>query len=358
MSELLSIGQTCAHPPCATVDFLPIKCQHCAQPYCSEHWKPELHSCTKWDSSAHDRIAPACPFCQTPVAFAPGVDPNLAMEDHFEKKCDVVRGGGLVGVNGSGAVKRRDESPRCARKSCKKILIAPITCQTCSQQFCAEHRFPASHTCNTAAASSPSRTPQSSSYVPSLGQGPSNVRSAAAVAAMSRAVNSVKPASAQQSTASSTSSSPTKPKPQPKPSAASSSSGPSLVNPFSKTERWDPSSKSIVNHTAHSRSIMSSASISISLPTSSNNSKTTTTTSSSSSSSSSSTANQSSSSTTSGSGSDPAQLTKPRSRAEEESQKKALKERAKKGLLTEADKARLVQLNTKGEGKDDNCIIV
>ncbi|KAG9007131.1 hypothetical protein FRB94_014604 [Tulasnella sp. JGI-2019a] len=270
MSELLAIGQTCSHPSCSLVDFLPIKCQHCAQPYCSDHWKPQLHSCPKFDAAAHNRVAPACPFCQVPVAFAPGVDPNLAMEEHFANKCEVVRGGSLVGVKGSGM--RKNESPRCARKTCKKVLIAPITCQTCYQQFCPEHRFPASHTCKVDSTSTSSLPVQSSSRS-APAQAFVNARASAAAAAMNRAAASMKAGSAStQPNASSSSSSPSKAKsPKPAAASASSASAPSLVNPFSKTERWDPSSKSSVDSAAHSHSIASSFT-SISISSSSNDS--------------------------------------------------------------------------------------
>lgn len=128
MSELLAVGQSCSHPACNLVDFLPFKCQHCTQPFCGDHYKPELHSCAKFDPNKHDRIAPACPFCQKPVAFGPGVDPNVAMENHFETKCEVVGGGGLVGMTARKGAGSGGSSPRCGRVKCNKVLIAPIRC--------------------------------------------------------------------------------------------------------------------------------------------------------------------------------------------------------------------------------------
>lgn len=122
MSALLAVGQTCSHPACDLVDFLPFKCQHCSQPFCSDHYKPESgHTCANFDPTKYNRVAPECPFCQKPVAFGPGVDPNVAMETHFETKCEVASGGGTKQTKGSSA-------PRCARGKCNKVLIAPIRC--------------------------------------------------------------------------------------------------------------------------------------------------------------------------------------------------------------------------------------
>ena len=130
-SELLAIGKTCTAKGCSTVDFLPIKCNHCTLPYCSDHYKPTIHDCPKYDPAKFDRVAPSCPFCSTPVAFAPGADPNLAMERHFEEKCEVVKGGELVGMRAGGM---KASSPRCGNRKCNKVLIAPIRCPVSNDQ--------------------------------------------------------------------------------------------------------------------------------------------------------------------------------------------------------------------------------
>ena len=58
--RLLSIGQQCSDPHCLLVDFLPFKCQHCAQSFCGDHFKVEAHKCPKYDESKHNRVAPSC----------------------------------------------------------------------------------------------------------------------------------------------------------------------------------------------------------------------------------------------------------------------------------------------------------
>ncbi|KAG8946837.1 hypothetical protein FRC04_011384 [Tulasnella sp. 424] len=256
MSELLAIGQQCSHPACYLVDFLPIKCQHCTKPFCSDHFKPDVHSCEKFDPTKHDRIAPACPFCQKPVAFAAGVDPNIAMEKHFETTCEVVAGGGLVGMKSKAGGSGASASPRCARAKCNKVLVAPIRCTVCSQQFCAEHRFPVNHKCTTGTTSASASTSSASRASPAPVANTSTsladsatARTNAALAAMNRAKASVV-AAAKPAASPAKASSPTSVTPSSKLSASSSSPSNSnkpntpKVNPFSKTERLVPSSTS------------------------------------------------------------------------------------------------------------------
>lgn len=114
---LLAIGTQCAAPTCMLVDFLPIKCQHCSHAFCSEHFLPEAHKCDKFDAHLHNRVAPPCPFCSTPIAIPPGQDPNIKMEAHFNTECVVLTGQG-----------RKSAHPTCARAKCGKVLYAPIRC--------------------------------------------------------------------------------------------------------------------------------------------------------------------------------------------------------------------------------------
>ncbi|KAF9013247.1 hypothetical protein BDQ17DRAFT_1296767 [Cyathus striatus] len=135
--QLLSVGKKCSHPSCHLVDYLPFKCQHCTQLYCQEHFKVEAHQCPEYDESKHDRVAPNCPLCNTPVAVRPNQDPNVRMEEHFTKECSVM----------TGRSTKANASPRCARAKCGKILFSPIRCTQCRAQFCPSHRFPADHSC-------------------------------------------------------------------------------------------------------------------------------------------------------------------------------------------------------------------
>ncbi|KAG9017588.1 hypothetical protein FRB90_000630 [Tulasnella sp. 427] len=250
MSELLAIGQQCSHPACSLVDFLPIKCQHCTKPFCSDHFKPDVHSCEKFDPTKHDRVAPACPFCQKPVAFAAGVDPNVAMENHFETSCEVVAGGALIGMRSKTGGAGASASPKCARAKCNKVLVAPIRCTTCSQQFCAEHRFPTNHKCTTSSTTTSTPGSSSSRASPAPNAPPTQTtslsesaaaRKSAALAAMNRAKASVVAAAKPSAKPSSSGNPPTSSKPAAATttSSSSSSSKPNapIANPFSKTER-------------------------------------------------------------------------------------------------------------------------
>jgi hypothetical protein len=68
--QLLAVGRQCSHPSCGLVDFLPFKCQHCADSFCADHFKPASHSCPKYDEAKYNRIVPDCEhracysFCQ------------------------------------------------------------------------------------------------------------------------------------------------------------------------------------------------------------------------------------------------------------------------------------------------------
>ena len=58
--QMLAVGRECSHPSCLLVDFLPFKCQHCANSFCADHFKPASHSCSKYDEFKYDRVAPDC----------------------------------------------------------------------------------------------------------------------------------------------------------------------------------------------------------------------------------------------------------------------------------------------------------
>ncbi|KAM5533426.1 hypothetical protein V8D89_012864 [Ganoderma adspersum] len=215
--QLLDIGKQCSDPTCLLVDFLPFKCQHCALPFCGEHFLPTTHQCSKYDAAKLDRVAPSCPLCSAPVAIPPGQDPNIRMERHINTECSV-----LTGRSG-----KAKSTPHCARSKCGKVLFSPIHCDSCKQQFCPEHRFPKDHSCSTTKASVSSQQGGVKAW-----QHQTSAASAAAMAAIKRAA------------ASSTAPSRTAPRTQsqaklqsaPSDSKTSASSS-SRSNPFSATDR-------------------------------------------------------------------------------------------------------------------------
>ncbi|KAJ3574719.1 hypothetical protein NP233_g1577 [Leucocoprinus birnbaumii] len=143
-AQLLAIGKQCSEAACHMIDFLPFKCQHCKQSFCQEHFRVEAHRCPEYDETKHDRVAPNCPLCNTPVAIPPGQNPNVRMDAHLTRECSVMTG-----------AEKKKSSPVCAKANCKKVLFSPIKCTQCQEQFCPSHRFPADHSCATSAATTP-----------------------------------------------------------------------------------------------------------------------------------------------------------------------------------------------------------
>ncbi|KAH9997991.1 hypothetical protein BJV77DRAFT_940913 [Russula vinacea] len=192
--QLLAVGRQCSHPSCRLVDFLPFKCQHCANSFCADHFKPAAHSCAKYDEAKFNRVVPDCPLCNEPVPIPPGQDPNIRMERHLSIDCSVM----------TGRSQKASSTPRCARPKCGKLLFAQIQCDKCHQKFCPEHRFPSSHNCSSI--SSTVLPPASAPIKPSS---QASAVSASGLAAIKRAASSVKP-SAPSATKSSTVPPPTK----------------------------------------------------------------------------------------------------------------------------------------------------
>ncbi|TFK40820.1 hypothetical protein BDQ12DRAFT_680095 [Crucibulum laeve] len=217
--QLLSIGKQCADPACLLVDFLPFKCQHCSLSFCQEHFRVEAHRCKEYDESKHNRVAPNCPLCNTPVAIPPGQDPNTRMESHFTNECSVMTG-----------KTKTKSSPVCAKGNCKKVLFSPIRCDKCRSQFCPSHRFPSDHNC--VAASRPAPSPSNSRPLANFATSAKNLntKATAAGAAIKKSV-----------AAASTSASARPVAPPARPAAASSNnpatSKSTTSNPFSKTDR-------------------------------------------------------------------------------------------------------------------------
>ncbi|CAE6473617.1 hypothetical protein ACGC1H_005446 [Rhizoctonia solani] len=268
-AQMMFVGSACSLPSCSLHDFLPIRCNLCSETFCSDHFKPGEHTCPKFDPSTADRIAPSCPLCDTPVSVPLGRDVNDVMDNHIMKEC-------------TAAGNRKSASPtnRCPAPRCNKVMYAPIRCDNCRKEFCPSHRFPKQHVCTASARPSPSPSPAPTSTQPTMSKlaekfssvgmrpGPSGPSTSAAMAAISRAAASAKPA--------------------PKPNVASSSQGagpskPAVPNPFNKTDR--------------------------------------------------------------------------RAKAERLSQLKALQERNRKGLLSEAEKSRLAQLQNQAK-QDGDCVLM
>ncbi|KAI0661950.1 hypothetical protein C8Q70DRAFT_909335 [Cubamyces menziesii] len=216
--QLLDIGKQCSASSCLVVDFLPFKCQHCTHAFCGEHFLPTAHQCDKYDAAKHDRIAPSCPLCNTPVAIPPGQDPNIRMEQHINTQCSVM----------TGRSSKAKSTPTCARPKCGKVLFSPIRCDSCKQQFCPQHRFPKDHACSSSQASTTKSPPTANAWA-----NVSNQTSAASAAAMA----AIKRAAVSTTSSTSTSRSHAQSKPQAQTSTAKPATSSSRPNPFSATER-------------------------------------------------------------------------------------------------------------------------
>lgn len=221
-SQMLLIGTTCSDPHCQLVDFLPLKCQHCSLPFCSSHFLPSGHSCTKYDAAKYDRVSPNCPLCNEVVSVRPGENPNTRMEAHIASACSAVHGANA---------QKKQTGPICAKAKCGKHLVVPIKCETCNQAFCPAHRFPTSHVCsppaNKSASSQPFGKPQDSK---------NKAASGSKLNSFLRPTNNSRPQTTQ-TTAAKPTVAQAKPAPSTKTQGASTSSSSSRPNPFSKNDR-------------------------------------------------------------------------------------------------------------------------
>ncbi|KAH9179135.1 hypothetical protein EDB89DRAFT_1925469 [Lactarius sanguifluus] len=198
--QMLGIGRQCSHPS-----------------FCADHFKPELHSCSKYDETKYNRVAPDCPLCNEPVPIPPGEDPNIRMERHLAVDCSVM----------TGRSHKASSAPKCARPKCGKVLFAQIQCDKCRQKFCPEHRFPNSHNCSSLSSLA---VPTSISSAPSRASSRTSAVSASGLAAMKRATASAKSVVPSPSTKASTT-------PAKETTSASSAASGSKHSPFSKTDR-------------------------------------------------------------------------------------------------------------------------
>ncbi|GAA96329.1 uncharacterized protein L969DRAFT_76393 [Mixia osmundae IAM 14324] len=139
-------GAHCSEPSCSQLDFLPFRCTHCQQSFCSHHWHPtgsDGHACQAYTSQ--DRTVPPCPLCSTPVSSPQGQDPNIAMEQHLQTRCRVLAADGLM--QDGHPIKRARPANQCHARACKTKMIVPMVCKGCKASFCPSHRFEKDHQC-------------------------------------------------------------------------------------------------------------------------------------------------------------------------------------------------------------------
>jgi predicted nucleic acid binding AN1-type Zn finger protein len=129
MAEFPDFGKHCSANECKQLDFLPVICDACKQPFCVNHFQYVNHSCTK--AINKDRQVPVCPLCSKPVPIAPGRSPDEVISSHLDNNC----------ANPS------KRSFPCELKGCKKREFVQVSCRDCKHNFCLSHRFQKEHFC-------------------------------------------------------------------------------------------------------------------------------------------------------------------------------------------------------------------
>lgn len=133
--DLDGVGARCALSSCATLDYLPLRCNHCQLQFCAEHHGHAAHSCR---SAPTVPFVPTCPICAAPVPATAGLTADAAMARHVDAGCP----------------RRARSNKLCAKADCRARDIAPVLCRACGDTFCLEHRLEADHDCAKAGAAS------------------------------------------------------------------------------------------------------------------------------------------------------------------------------------------------------------
>ena len=135
--ELSHIGTHCAVKDCHQKDFLPFKCSHCAEHFCSKHFRFEAHACKSY-RPPRPAVAAICPKCNRSVLQdgKRSADALLAAHQASGECCRFrVR-------KPFGCSHVRPSVKRCRRRGWDQIL-----CKLCGKNHCIKHRFPEDHTC-------------------------------------------------------------------------------------------------------------------------------------------------------------------------------------------------------------------
>ena len=101
MAELLNVGKHCDFKDCNQLDFLPVKCSHCKNIFCKEHFNYLNHKCASWKALSENN---------------PRIISNV----------------------------RRFS---CKFVGCDRLEETPIVCPKCDENYCMVHRLEKDHEC-------------------------------------------------------------------------------------------------------------------------------------------------------------------------------------------------------------------
>lgn len=134
-ADLLALGSHCSVAACQQIDFLPFKCDCCANVFCLQHRTYEAHSCQK--AGSRDTNTIVCPICAKAVKLTAADDPYAIFDRHTQIDCDPTN------------YAKVHQRPKCPAKGCREKLgaINTYTCKECNTQVCLKHRFPEAHQC-------------------------------------------------------------------------------------------------------------------------------------------------------------------------------------------------------------------
>ncbi|GAA6057095.1 hypothetical protein JCM3770_002077 [Rhodotorula araucariae] len=154
-TEFLDIGRHCSEESCRQLDFLPFSCPSCQLPFCQEHWRPPSgHKCSSYDPLVADNRIPSCPLCSTPVSYPPGTDPNGPMDAHLSTACPVLH------PHLASSTARTKSPNECHAMRCRVKMVVPIQCDACGHKFCPAHRHANDHACRARTAAGPGASRQ------------------------------------------------------------------------------------------------------------------------------------------------------------------------------------------------------
>lgn len=101
MAELIDLGKHCNFENCNQLDFLPVKCNHCKNTFCKDHFNYLDHNCSSWKNLSEN-------------------NPNLS--SNVQKF-------------------------HCKFYDCNRLEETPIVCPKCDNNFCMVHRLEKDHQC-------------------------------------------------------------------------------------------------------------------------------------------------------------------------------------------------------------------